>query len=166
MLPQTIPQCSICGGPLYEGALPWKGGNNAQPPLMTWLDAGNLAGATRFSWGNLIRSRSGREPGGFVVPAIVVFAAPDLAAWRRPIGIGMGAIVVHGAAPTAHNITAHCPPAHDEDSDALAGAAASFRAGGPSVMYGLGHDIGCHASRHAVLAREAVQAVLVGVATG
>ena len=47
-----------------------------------------------------------------------------------PIGIGMGAIVVHGAAPTDHNIPAHCPPAHDEDSGALAGAAL----GGPSVM--------------------------------
>jgi hypothetical protein len=29
-----------------------------------------------------------------------------------------------------HNITAHCPLARDEDSDALAGAAL----GGPSVM--------------------------------
>jgi hypothetical protein len=62
------------------------------------------------------------QPGDFDVPVIVIFATPDRAARRRPIGIG--AIVVHGSAPTAHNITAHCPTAHDEDSDALAGAAA------------------------------------------
>jgi hypothetical protein len=66
-------------------------------------------------------ARGSGQPGDFDVPVIVVFAAPDRAAWRRPIGIGIGAIVVHGFAPTAHNITAHCPPAHDEDSDALAG---------------------------------------------
>ena len=70
------------------------------------------------------------QPGDFDVQAIVVFAAPDLAAWRRPIGIGIGAIVVHGSAPTDHDIPAHCPPAHDEDSEALAGVAL----GGPSVM--------------------------------
>jgi hypothetical protein len=84
------------------------------------------------------------QPGDFDVPVTVVFAAPDRAARRRPIGIGIGAIVVHGSSPTAHNITAHCPPAHDEnsditahcppahdeDSDPLAGAAL----GGPSVM--------------------------------
>jgi len=67
------------------------------------------------------------QPGDFDVP-VIVFAASDRAAWRRSIGIG--AIVVHGSAPTAHSITAHCPPTHDEDSDALAGAAL----GGPSVM--------------------------------
>jgi hypothetical protein len=80
----------------------------------------------------------------FDVPIIIVFAASDRAAWRRSFGIGIGAIVVYGSAPTAHSITAHCPPAHDEhnditahcppaydeDSDALAGAAL----GSPSVM--------------------------------
>jgi hypothetical protein len=82
------------------------------------------------------------QPGDFDVPVIVDFAAFARAARRRPIGIG--AIAVHGAAPTDHNIPAHCPPAHDEnsdisahcspaydeDSDALAGAAL----GGPWVM--------------------------------
>jgi len=80
----------------------------------------------------------------FDVPIIIVFAASDRAAWRRSFGIGIGAIVVYGSAPTADSITAHCPPAHDEDSDitahcppaydedsdALAGAAL----GSPSVM--------------------------------
>jgi len=70
------------------------------------------------------------QPGDFDVPVIIVFAASDRAAWRRSIGIGIGAIVVYGSAPTAHSITAHCPPAYDEDSDALAGAAL----GSPSVM--------------------------------
>ena len=71
------------------------------------------------------------QPGDFDVPVIVVFAAPDRAARRRPIGIG--ATVdrrVHAPAPASHDITAHGPPAHDENSDALAGAAL----GGPSVM--------------------------------
>jgi hypothetical protein len=91
-------------------------------------------------------ARGSGQPGDFDVPVIVDFAAPARAARRRPIGIGIGigAISVHGAAPTDHNITAHCPPpydddsditthrppAHDEDSDALAGAAL----GGASVM--------------------------------
>jgi hypothetical protein len=87
-------------------------------------------------------ARGSGQPGDFDVPVIVDFAAFARAARRRPIGIG--AIAVHGAAPTDHNIPAHCPPAHDEnsdisahcspaydeDSDALAGAAL----GGPSVM--------------------------------
>jgi hypothetical protein len=60
------------------------------------------------------------QPGDFDVPVIVVLAAPGRAAWRRPIGIGIGAIVVHGAAPTDHDITAYCPPAHDEYSDITA----------------------------------------------
>jgi hypothetical protein len=89
-------------------------------------------------------ARGSGQPGDFDVPVIIVFAASDRAAWRRSIGIGIGAIVVYGSAPTAHSITAHCPPAHDEDSDitahcppaydedsdALAGAAL----GSPSVM--------------------------------
>ena len=27
----TVPACSICDGPLYEGDAPWKHGNNAEP---------------------------------------------------------------------------------------------------------------------------------------
>ena len=75
-------------------------------------------------------ARGSGQPGDFDVPVSIVFAASDRAAWRRSFGIGIGAIVVYGSAPTAHSITAHCPPAHDEDSDALAGAAL----GSPSVM--------------------------------
>jgi hypothetical protein len=63
-------------------------------------------------------ARGSGQPGDFDVPVIIVFAASDRAAWRRSIGIG--AIVVHGSAPTAHSITAHCPPTHDEDSDITA----------------------------------------------
>jgi hypothetical protein len=76
-------------------------------------------------------ARGSGQSGGFDVPAIVVFAASDRAAWRRPIGIG--AIVdrrVHAPAPASHDITALGSPAHDEDSAALAGAAL----GSPSVM--------------------------------
>jgi hypothetical protein len=36
------------------------------------------------------------QPGDFNVPVIIVFAAPDRAAWRRSFGIGIGAIVVYG----------------------------------------------------------------------
>jgi hypothetical protein len=75
-------------------------------------------------------ARGPGQPGDFNVSFIVDFAALARAAWRRPIGIGIGAIVVHGAASTDHDITAYRPPAHDEDSGALACAAL----GGPSVM--------------------------------
>jgi hypothetical protein len=80
----------------------------------------SLRSALAMEWCRIARHGSG-QPGDFDVPVTVVFAAPDRAARRRPIGIGIGAIVVHGSAPTAHNITAHCPLAHDEDSEALAG---------------------------------------------
>ena len=53
-----------------------------------------------------------------VAASFIVFGVPDRAAWRSPIGIGT--IIDHGSA-TDHNITAHCPPAHDENSRALAG---------------------------------------------
>ena len=89
-------------------------------------------------------ARGSGQPGDFDASVIIVFAASDRAAWRRSIGIGIGAIVVYGSAPAAHSITvpcppasdeAHsitvpCPPASDEDIAALAGAAL----GSPSVM--------------------------------
>jgi hypothetical protein len=41
-------------------------------------------------------ARGSAQPGDFDASAIIVFAASDRAAWRRSIGIGIGAIVVYG----------------------------------------------------------------------